>query len=58
VELGGIRLRDVEEDGESWTVLQDPEGSEFCIFETFDYSSPHLTIEPRVKSGARPRPWR
>jgi catechol 2,3-dioxygenase-like lactoylglutathione lyase family enzyme len=34
VELGGIRLRDVEEDGEAWTVLQDPEGNEFCVFET------------------------
>lgn len=34
VELGGIRLRDVEEDGEAWTVLQDPEGNEFCVLET------------------------
>jgi len=34
VELGGIRLRDVEEDGDAWTVLQDPEGNEFCVFET------------------------
>ena len=34
VELGGIRLRDVEENGEAWTVLQDPEGNEFCVFET------------------------
>jgi hypothetical protein len=33
VELGGTRLRDVEEDGEAWTVLQDPEGNEFCIFD-------------------------
>lgn len=34
MELGGIRLRDVEEDGEAWTVLQDPEGNEFCVLET------------------------
>jgi catechol 2,3-dioxygenase-like lactoylglutathione lyase family enzyme len=33
VELGGTRLRDVDEDGEAWTVLQDPEGNEFCIFD-------------------------
>jgi catechol 2,3-dioxygenase-like lactoylglutathione lyase family enzyme len=33
VELGGSRVRDVEEDGEAWTVMQDPEGNEFCIFE-------------------------
>ena len=58
VELGRIRLRGVEEDGEAWTVLQDPEGREFCIFETFDYSTPHLMIEPRVNSGRQTRPWR
>jgi Glyoxalase-like domain len=31
--LGGRRVRDVEEDGEAWMVMQDPEGNEFCIFE-------------------------
>lgn len=29
--LGAIRLRDHEEFGFRWTVLQDPEGNEFCI---------------------------
>lgn len=33
VGLGGTRVRDVGEDGEAWTVLQDPEGNEFCVFE-------------------------
>jgi catechol 2,3-dioxygenase-like lactoylglutathione lyase family enzyme len=33
VQLGGTRLRDVEEDGEAWTVLGDPEGNEFCVIE-------------------------
>jgi predicted enzyme related to lactoylglutathione lyase len=33
VELGGNRVRDAEEDGEAWTVMQDPEGNEFCLFE-------------------------
>jgi catechol 2,3-dioxygenase-like lactoylglutathione lyase family enzyme len=31
--LGGRRVRDVEEDGEAWTVMHDPEGNEFCIFQ-------------------------
>ena len=29
--LGAKPLRDVEEWGHSWTVLQDPEGNEFCV---------------------------
>jgi catechol 2,3-dioxygenase-like lactoylglutathione lyase family enzyme len=33
VVLGGSRVREVEEDGEAWTVMQDPEGNEFCLFE-------------------------
>jgi hypothetical protein len=28
---GAKPLRDVEEWGHSWTVLQDPEGNEFCV---------------------------
>jgi hypothetical protein len=31
--LGGRRVRDVEEDGEAWTVMHDPEGNEFCILQ-------------------------
>ncbi|MDX1657488.1 MAG: VOC family protein [Nitriliruptorales bacterium] len=30
--LGASRLRDVEEGGLAWTVLEDPEGNEFCVF--------------------------
>jgi glyoxalase superfamily protein len=34
VDLGAAVVRDYEdEDGESWTVLQDPEGNEFCVVE-------------------------
>ena len=29
--LGATRLRDVEELGTYWTVMQDPEGNEFCV---------------------------
>ena len=29
--LGATRVRDVEEMGSFWTVLQDPEGNEFCV---------------------------
>jgi Glyoxalase-like domain len=32
--LGAKPLRDVEEWGHSWTVLQDPEGNEFCVAQT------------------------
>ena len=32
VALGATRVRDVEQDGLAWTVLQDPEGNEFCVF--------------------------
>ena len=28
---GATRVRDVDEMGEYWTVLQDPEGNEFCV---------------------------
>ena len=31
VELGASRLHDVEEQGEHWVVMQDPEGNEFCV---------------------------
>ena len=31
--LGASRVRDVEEYGMQWTVLQDPEGNEFCVAE-------------------------
>ncbi len=32
-ELGGSRLADHEIEGFHWTVMADPEGNEFCIFE-------------------------
>lgn len=32
VAAGATRVRTVEEGGISWTVLQDPEGNEFCVF--------------------------
>ena len=31
VNLGGSRVRTVDDDGEFYVVLQDPEGNEFCI---------------------------
>ncbi len=31
VGLGATRVDDVTESGDTWTVLQDPEGNEFCI---------------------------
>ena len=31
VELGAIRVADMDEWGYRWTVLQDPEGNEFCV---------------------------
>jgi glyoxalase superfamily protein len=31
VAAGATRLRAVDEDGEHWVVLQDPEGNEFCM---------------------------
>jgi predicted enzyme related to lactoylglutathione lyase len=31
VALGATRLADVTEAGNTWTVLQDPEGNEFCV---------------------------
>jgi len=31
VGLGATRVDDVTEDGATWTVLQDPEGNEFCV---------------------------
>lgn len=31
VSLGATRLRAVDERGEYWTVMQDPEGIEFCV---------------------------
>jgi hypothetical protein len=30
-ELGARALRTVEEDGDTWTVMADPEGNEFCV---------------------------
>lgn len=35
-ELGGSRLADHELDGFRWTIMSDPEGNEFCIFEGHD----------------------
>ena len=29
--LGATKLRAYDENGELWTVMQDPEGNEFCI---------------------------
>jgi predicted enzyme related to lactoylglutathione lyase len=31
VELGATRVTDIDEWGYRWTVLQDPEGNEFCV---------------------------
>jgi predicted enzyme related to lactoylglutathione lyase len=31
VELGATRVADMDEWGYRWTVLQDPEGNEFCV---------------------------
>lgn len=31
VELGATRVADVNEWGYEWTVMQDPEGNEFCV---------------------------
>ena len=31
VELGATRVADIDEWGYQWTVLQDPEGNEFCV---------------------------
>ena len=31
LDLGATKLADVEEFGHAWTVLQDPEGNEFCL---------------------------
>ncbi|MGW5364971.1 VOC family protein [Actinopolymorpha pittospori] len=31
VDLGGTRLADGSENGAHWTVMQDPEGNEFCV---------------------------
>ena len=31
LDLGATKLADVEEYGHAWTVLQDPEGNEFCL---------------------------
>jgi predicted enzyme related to lactoylglutathione lyase len=31
VALGATRVTDIEEWGYEWTVLQDPEGNEFCV---------------------------
>jgi len=29
--LGATRVEDHESHGDTWTVMQDPEGNEFCI---------------------------
>ena len=34
VELGGTRVADRDEWGYRWTVMQDPEGNEFCVAQT------------------------
>jgi predicted enzyme related to lactoylglutathione lyase len=31
VALGATRIRDADEYGYTWTVMQDPEGNEFCV---------------------------
>ena len=31
VSLGAVEVRTVEENGEYWTVMTDPEGNEFCL---------------------------
>ena len=34
VELGATRVADMNEWGYEWTVMQDPEGNEFCVAKT------------------------
>jgi predicted enzyme related to lactoylglutathione lyase len=34
VELGATRVADMNEWGYEWTVMQDPEGNEFCVAQT------------------------
>jgi hypothetical protein len=34
VELGAARVADMNEWGYEWTVMQDPEGNEFCVAQT------------------------
>ena len=34
VELGAKRVTDMDEWGYQWTVMQDPEGNEFCVAQT------------------------
>jgi hypothetical protein len=34
VALGAARVSDIDEWGYQWTVLQDPEGNEFCVAQT------------------------
>jgi hypothetical protein len=34
VELGATRMVDMDEWGYTWTVMQDPEGNEFCVART------------------------
>jgi Glyoxalase-like domain len=34
VELGATRVADMNEWGYQWTVMQDPEGNEFCVAQT------------------------
>lgn len=36
VELGATRVTDMDEWGYQWTVMQDPEGNEFCVAQTQD----------------------
>ncbi|MGF1595432.1 MAG: VOC family protein [Acidimicrobiales bacterium] len=43
LEAGATHVADVEEFGSAWTVLQDPEGNEFCVV-------------PRPGSGGDPQP--
>ena len=31
VATGAIKVREVDENGEHWVVMQDPEGNEFCL---------------------------
>ena len=36
VELGATRVTDMDEWGYQWTVMQDPEGNEFCVAQARD----------------------
>jgi hypothetical protein len=46
---GATRLREIDEGGEHWVVLQDPEGNEFCMH------GPRPS-GPRLRPGSWPAP--